>query len=84
MTGILRREYWTARRVLFALTLLLLLLLLWPVSAARASRETVVHSDFGAFWLQGYYFLTGRPLFDLPPHVRGPAYPPFAAMVFQL
>jgi hypothetical protein len=34
--------------------------------------------------LQGYYFLTGRPLFDLPPHVRGPAYPPFAAMVFQL
>jgi len=84
VTGILRREYWTARRVLFALTLLLLLLLLWPVSAARASRETVVHSDFGAFWLQGYYFLTGRPLFDLPPHVRGPAYPPFAAMVFQL
>ena len=43
-----------------------------------------MHSDFGAFWLQGYYFLTGRPLFDLPPGVRGPAYPPFAAMVFQL
>jgi glycosyl transferase family 87 len=80
----LRRHSWTARRVLFALTLLLLLLLLWRLSVARASRETVVHSDFGAFWLQGYYFLTGRPLFDLPPHVRGPAYPPFAAMVFQL
>jgi hypothetical protein len=84
VTGVLRRDYWTTRRALIALTLLLLLLLLWHVSVARASRETVVHSDFGAFWLQGYYFLTGRPLFDLPPHVRGPVYPPFAAMVFQL
>jgi len=70
--------------VLGALILVLLLLVLWQVSLIRGSKETVVHSDFGAFWLQGYYFLTGRPLFDLPPGVRGPAYPPFAAMVFQL
>ncbi|PYO42504.1 MAG: hypothetical protein DMD33_09965 [Gemmatimonadetes bacterium] len=81
---LLRRDLWTAGRVLAGLALLLLLLVLWRVSAVRGARETVVHSDFGAFWLQGYYFLTGRPLFDLPPHVRGPAYPPFAAMVFQL
>ena len=70
--------------MLVALAIVLLLLVLWQVSLIRGSKETVVHSDFGAFWLQGYYFLTGRPLFDLPPGVRGPAYPPFAAMVFQL
>jgi len=81
---LLRRHVWTSQQVLAALAGLLLLLVLWRVSAARGARETVVHSDFGAFWLQGYYFLTGRPLFDLPPNVRGPAYPPFAGMVFQL
>src|SRR5439155_7371588 len=83
-SALLRRDSWTTRRVLGALLLVLLLLVLWQVSLIRGSKETVVHSDFGAFWLQGYYFLTGRPLFDLPPGVRGPAYPPFAAMVFQL
>src|SRR5256886_13766104 len=50
----------------------------------RGSRETVTHSDVGAFWLEGQSFSTGQPLFDLPPGVRGPAYPPFAGMVFQL
>ena len=84
MTGLLRRASWTTWRVLVALTLVLLLLVVWQVSLIRGSKETVVHSDFGAFWLEGYYFLTGRPLFDLPPGVRGPAYPPFAAMVFEL
>ena len=83
-SALLRRDSWTTRRVLGALLLVLLLLVLWRVSLIRGSKETVVHSDFGAFWLQGYYFLTGRPLFDLSPSVRGPAYPPFAAMAFQL
>src|SRR5439155_1335834 len=81
---LLRRHVWPSQQVLAALAGLLLLLVLWRVSAARGARETVVHSDFGAFWLQGYYFLTGRPLFDLPPNVCGLAHPPLAGMVFQL
>ena len=78
---ILRRDFWTRRRVLLTLAYLLVLV---PWSVIRGSRETVSHSDVGAFWLEGQYFLTGQPLFDLPPGVRGPAYPPFAGMVFQL
>ncbi len=66
------------------LVALAFLVVLVPVAVIRGSRETLVHSDFGAFWIEGQYFLSGRPLFDLPPGVRGPAYPPFAAMVFQL
>src|SRR6267154_2335498 len=79
--SILRRDFWTRRRVLLTLGYLLVLV---PWSVIRGSRETVTHSDVGAFWLEGQYFLTGQPLFDLPPGVRGPAYPPFAGMVFQL
>ncbi|PYP59418.1 MAG: hypothetical protein DMD44_04870 [Gemmatimonadetes bacterium] len=78
---ILRRDFWTRRRALLTLAYLLVLV---PWSVIRGSRETVTHSDVGAFWLEGQYFLTGQPLFDLPPGVRGPAYPPFAGMVFQL
>src|SRR2546421_7921586 len=79
--SILRRDFWTRRRVLLTLAYLLVLV---PWSVIRGSRETVTHSDVGAFWLEGQYFLTGQPLFELPPGVRGPAYPPFAGMVFQL
>src|SRR2546429_9434447 len=79
--SILRRDFWTRRRVLVTLAYLLVLV---PWSVIRGSRETVTHSDVGAFWLEGQYFSTGQPLFDLPPGVRGPAYPPFAGMVFQL
>src|SRR2546423_9840594 len=79
--SILRRDFWTRRRVLVTLAYLLVLV---PWSVIRGSRETVTHSDVGAFWLEGRYFSTGQPLFDLPPGVRGPAYPPFAGMVFQL
>src|SRR5205085_1086780 len=78
---ILRRDFWTRRRALLTLAYLLVLV---PWSVIRGSRETVTHSDVGAFWLEGQYFLTGQPLFDLPPGVRGPAYPPLAGMVFQL
>ena len=81
MSSILRRDFWTRRRTLLTLGYLVVLV---PWSVIRGSRETVTNSDFGAFWLQGQYFLTGQPLFDLPPGVRGPAYPPFAGMVFQL
>src|SRR5256885_8511356 len=79
--SILRGDFWTRRRVLSTLAYLLVLV---PWSVIRGSRETVTNSDVGAFWLEGRYFSTGQPLFDLPPGVRGPAYPPFAGMVFQL
>src|SRR2546421_5745640 len=79
--SLLRRDVWTRRRVLLTLAYLLVLV---PWSVIRGSRETVTNSDVGAFWLEGQSFSTGQPLFDLPPGVRGPAYPPFAGMVFQL
>lgn len=81
MSGPLEREFWTKRRVLLVVAYLLVLV---PWSVVRGSRETLIKSDFGAFWLQGEYFRTGHSLVDLPPGVRGPAYPPFAGMVFAL